>query len=45
MAAMRKTVCNAEQAWRSAGFALDFTGYDVPIHYVAALKGGLWVAV
>jgi flagellar motor protein MotB len=36
---------NAEQALRTAGFTLDFTGYDVPTHYVTAHKGGLWVAV
>jgi outer membrane protein OmpA-like peptidoglycan-associated protein len=36
---------NAEQALRAAGFALDFTGYDVPDHYVTARKGPQWVAV
>ena len=30
---------NAEQALRSAGFVLDFTGYDVPQHYATAHKG------
>jgi outer membrane protein OmpA-like peptidoglycan-associated protein len=36
---------NAEQALRAAGYALDFTGYDVPEHYVTAHKGAQWVAV
>jgi outer membrane protein OmpA-like peptidoglycan-associated protein len=36
---------NAEQALRTAGFALDFTGYDLPVHYVTGHKGGLWIAV
>jgi outer membrane protein OmpA-like peptidoglycan-associated protein len=36
---------NTEQALRAAGFTLDFTGYDVPVHYVTAHKGGLWIAV
>lgn len=36
---------NTENAWRAAGFTLDFTGYDVPTHYVTAHKGGTWVAV
>ena len=36
---------NAEQALRAAGFTLDFTGYDVPEHYVTAHKGPQWVAV
>ncbi len=36
---------NSEQALRSAGFTLDFTGYDVPTHYVTAHKGPQWVAV
>jgi len=36
---------NTENAWRSAGFTLDFTGTDVPTHYVTAHKGGTWVAV
>src|SRR5271167_3858971 len=36
---------NTENAWRTAGFTLDFTGYDVPTHYVTAHKGGTWVAV
>lgn len=36
---------NAEQALRTAGYTLDFTGYDVPIHYVTAHKGAQWVAV
>ena len=36
---------NTEQALRSAGFAIDFTGYDVPTHYVTGHKGGLWIAV
>jgi OmpA-OmpF porin, OOP family len=36
---------NAEQAFRSAGFTLDFTGYDVPNHYVTAHKGAQWIAV
>jgi outer membrane protein OmpA-like peptidoglycan-associated protein len=36
---------NAEQALRTAGYALDFTGYDVPEHYVTAHKGAQWVAV
>ena len=36
---------NAEQALRAAGFQQDFTGYDVPEHYVTAHKGPQWVAV
>jgi len=36
---------NAEQALRTAGFTLDYTGYDLPVHYVTSHKGGLWVAV
>jgi len=36
---------NTEGAWRSAGFALDFMGYDTPTYYVTAHKGGTWVAV
>jgi len=36
---------NAEQALRGAGYSLDFTGYDVPEHYVTAHKGAQWVAV
>ena len=36
---------NAEQALRTAGYTLDFTGYDVPEHYVTAHKGPQWVAV
>ena len=36
---------NAEAALRTAGFTLDFTGYDVPTHYVTGHKGGVWVAV
>lgn len=36
---------NAEQAFKAAGFAIDFTGYDVPDHYVTAHKGAQWVAV
>jgi outer membrane protein OmpA-like peptidoglycan-associated protein len=36
---------NTENAWRAAGYTLDFTGYDVPTHYVTAHKGGTWVAV
>jgi len=36
---------NTENAWRAAGFTIDFTGYDVPTHYVTAHKGGQWVAV
>jgi len=36
---------NAEQALRAAGFQQDFTGYDVPLHYVTAHKGSQWVAV
>jgi outer membrane protein OmpA-like peptidoglycan-associated protein len=36
---------NAEQALRAAGFSLDFTGYDLPVHYVTAHKGAQWVAV
>jgi outer membrane protein OmpA-like peptidoglycan-associated protein len=36
---------NAEQALRASGFTLDFTGYDVPDHYVTAHKGPQWVAV
>lgn len=36
---------NTEIAWRAAGFTLDFTGYDVPTHYVTAHKGSNWVAV
>jgi OmpA-OmpF porin, OOP family len=36
---------NAEQALKSAGYTLDFSGYDVPVHYVTAHKGPQWVAV
>ena len=36
---------NAEQALKVAGFTLDFTGYDVPEHYVTAHKGPQWVAL
>jgi outer membrane protein OmpA-like peptidoglycan-associated protein len=36
---------NAEQALKAAGYALNFTGYDVPTHYVTAHKGAQWVAV
>ena len=36
---------NTENAWRAAGFTLNFTGYDVPTHYVTAHKGGTWVSV
>jgi outer membrane protein OmpA-like peptidoglycan-associated protein len=36
---------NTEAALRSAGFTLDFTGYDTPTHYVTGHKGGTWVAV
>jgi OmpA-OmpF porin, OOP family len=36
---------NTENAWRAASFTIDFTGYDVPTHYVTAHKGGAWVAV
>jgi outer membrane protein OmpA-like peptidoglycan-associated protein len=36
---------NAEQALRSAGYTVDFTGYDVPEHYVTAHKGPQWVVV
>jgi OmpA-OmpF porin, OOP family len=36
---------NVEQALRSAGYVLDFSGYDVPDHYVTAHKGPQWVAV
>ena len=36
---------NAEQALRTSGYTLDFSGYDVPEHYVTAHKGAQWVAV
>jgi outer membrane protein OmpA-like peptidoglycan-associated protein len=36
---------NAEQALRAAGFTEDFSGYDVPDHYLTAHKGPQWVAV
>lgn len=36
---------NAEAALKTAGFTLDFTGYDVPEHYSTAHKGAQWVAV
>ncbi len=36
---------NTEQALRTAGYALDFSGYDVPDHYVTAHRGAQWVAV
>jgi outer membrane protein OmpA-like peptidoglycan-associated protein len=36
---------NAEAALQTAGFKLDFTGYDVPEHYSTAHKGAQWVAV
>lgn len=36
---------NAEAALKTAGYTLDFSGYDVPDHYVTAHKGAQWVAV
>jgi outer membrane protein OmpA-like peptidoglycan-associated protein len=36
---------NAEQALHAAGFTQDFSGYDVPEHYVTAHKGPQWVAL
>lgn len=36
---------NTEQALRAAGFTLDFTGYDLPVHYITGHKGGLWIGV
>ena len=36
---------NAEGALKAAGYTQDFSGYDVPDHYVTAHKGGLWVGV
>jgi outer membrane protein OmpA-like peptidoglycan-associated protein len=36
---------NAEGALKGAGYAIDFTGYDVPTHFVTAHKGAQWVAV
>jgi len=36
---------NAEQALKTAGYTIDFTGYDVPEHYVTSHKGTQWVAV
>jgi len=36
---------NAEQALRTAGFTVDFTGYDVPDHYVTAHKGAQWIGL
>jgi outer membrane protein OmpA-like peptidoglycan-associated protein len=36
---------NAEGALKAVGYSLDFSGYDVPEHYVTAHKGGQWVAV
>ena len=36
---------NSEQALHAAGYTLDFSGYDVPEHYVTAHKGAQWVAV
>jgi outer membrane protein OmpA-like peptidoglycan-associated protein len=36
---------NVEGALQSAGFKLDFTGYDVPTHYVTGHKGGIWLSV
>jgi outer membrane protein OmpA-like peptidoglycan-associated protein len=36
---------NAEQALKTAGYAIDFSGYDVPEHYVTAHKGAQWIAV
>ena len=36
---------NAEQALRTAGYTLNYTGYDVPEHYVTAHNGPQWVAV
>jgi hypothetical protein len=36
---------NAEKVLRAAGFEIDFTGYDVPEHYLTGHKGGLWVAL
>lgn len=36
---------NVEQALRTAGYTLDFTGYDVPDHYVTAHRGAQWIGV
>ena len=36
---------NTEGALQSAGYKLDFTGYDTPTHYVTGHKGGVWVSV
>lgn len=36
---------NTEQALRAAGFVIDFTGYDLPVHYVTGHKGAQWIAV
>ncbi len=36
---------NAEQALRAAGYTIDFTGYDVPVHYVTAHKAAQWLAI
>ena len=37
---------SALQVRRNAeGYSLDFSGYDVPEHYLTAHKGGQWVAV
>ena len=36
---------NVEQALRTAGYTVDFTGYDVPVHYVTGHKGAQWIGV
>ena len=36
---------NTEQALRAAGYTIDFSGYDVPIHYVTGHNGAQWLAV
>ena len=36
---------NVEQALRTAGYTVDFTGYDLPVHYVTGHKGAQWIGV
>ena len=36
---------NAEEVFRKAGYTIDFTGYDMPEHFVTGHKGAQWLAV
>ena len=35
----------AEEAFRNARYTIDFTGYDMPEHFVTGHKGAQWLAV